>query len=303
MPDDEPEMNHHLATVLRHLHPTRSASIGGDGLPVDQLRVGVIGLDGDGATVTRLLNTTNGDIGCHVVAAYDRGIYPRGSSVHSSVPHGQHGTIRNLVELVPAATREVEALGVPLVDTIGELLGMVHVVFLMTRDGRPRLEQAAEVLRSRKPLFMDRPVASNLADALVILTLAAGLGVPCCSASPLRWAEGCRAARAGSLGTVVHADTYSPTGIDQEAIDAGHLELCWDATHGVDMLFAVMGAGCTSVTYRCSVDGSDGVYEGLWDKDAQAGSRTGTYHNLDEYGGTTVTEDGRVHALVEFSET
>eukprot|EP01043_Picozoa_sp_COSAG02_P018616 COSAG02_NODE_874_length_16292_cov_11.828630_1_plen_68_part_10 len=34
-----------------------------------------------------------------------------------------------------------------------------------------------------------------------------------------------------------------------------------------------------------------------------AGSRTGTYHNLDEYGGTTVTEDGRVHALVEFSET
>jgi hypothetical protein len=87
MADGRQPMNHHLAAVLRHLHPTRSAGIGGDGLPVEELRAGVIGLDGDGATVTRLLNT-GGDSGCRVVVAYDRGIYPRGSSVHSSVPHG-----------------------------------------------------------------------------------------------------------------------------------------------------------------------------------------------------------------------
>ena len=65
------------------------------------------------------------------------------------------------------------ALGVPVVETIAELLGLVDVVFLVTRDGRPRLEQAAEVLRARRPVFMDRPVASNLADALAIFALAA----------------------------------------------------------------------------------------------------------------------------------
>ena len=62
-------MNRHLAAVLRHLHPTRSGGDGGDGLPVDELRAGVIGLDGDGATVTRLLNTTRGDSRCRVVAS------------------------------------------------------------------------------------------------------------------------------------------------------------------------------------------------------------------------------------------
>ena len=130
-----------LAGMLRHLD---AAQVGGtaSGQP-DEIRAGVIGLDGDGVTIAKLLSRSS--TGCRVVAAYDRGIYPRGSSVHSTVPHGMHGTIRNLVERVPQNIREMEALGVPMVETIHELLGQVDVVFLMTRDGRPRLEQAAEV--------------------------------------------------------------------------------------------------------------------------------------------------------------
>lgn len=147
---------------------------------------------------------------------------------------------------------------------------------------------------------MDRPLASNLADALVIVTLAEGLGVPCCSASPLRYTDGCRIVRSGSLGTVVHADTYSPAAIDQEAMDTGHLELCWDGAHGIDILIAAMGAGCTSVTYREPSEGSSGVYEGLWtQREGQAGPRTGTYRDLGQYGGKVVTEEGRAHSLLD----
>eukprot|EP01043_Picozoa_sp_COSAG02_P004654 COSAG02_NODE_123_length_35269_cov_51.697526_10_plen_145_part_00 len=131
-----------LAGVLRHLD-ARARMVVEAAQQLEEIRAGVIGLDGDGVTVAKLLNSKN--TGCRVVAAYDRGIYPRGSSVHSSVPHGMHGTIRSLVERVPQNVREMEALGVPLSDTISELLGQVDVVFLMTRDGRPRLEQAAEV--------------------------------------------------------------------------------------------------------------------------------------------------------------
>eukprot|EP01052_Picozoa_sp_SAG31_P034292 SAG31_NODE_3987_length_3683_cov_4.328962_6_plen_72_part_00 len=56
--------------------------------------------------------------------------------------------------------RKMRSLGVPVFPTITELLEVVDVVFLLTRDGRPRLEQAAEVLRARKPTFMGPPVAS-----------------------------------------------------------------------------------------------------------------------------------------------
>ena len=233
-----------LGAALRHLRPTTAATAPAAAAappPEGEMRAGVIGLDGPaGVATARLLSS--GSRGCRVVACYDRGIYPRPSSVHSSAPHHMHGTILSLVTQVPQHEREMEALGIPQTETIAELLELVDVVFLMTRDGRPRLEQAAEVLRARKPLFMDHPVSSNLADAMVIYALAEGLGVPCCSASPLRWAPACQAARAGELGVILGAEARSPADIDQEAIELGHLELCWEASHGIELLFAAVRA-------------------------------------------------------------
>ena len=278
-----------LAGLRRHLSESASGSRPSPpprAAPpaASELRAGVIGLDGPhpaGVAIAKLLIGADGSepvTGCRVVAAYDRGVYPRPSSVHSSVPHGMHGTIFSCIEPVPRNTREMAALGVPIVESIAELLGMVDVVFLMTRDGRPRLEQAAEVLRARKPLFMDRPVAANLADALTIFTLAAGLGVPCCSASPLRWAPG--GWLAGADATALAAELSGPAEVDADYSDAGHLELCWGAVHGIEMLYAAMGGGgCASVAM--SRDASDrALYEGTWPR-PQPGQprnvRRGTY--------------------------
>ena len=36
----------------------------------------------------------------------------------------------------------------------------------------------------------------------------------------------------------------SPADIDQEAIELGHLELCWEASHGIELLFAAVSAQC-----------------------------------------------------------
>ena len=97
----------------------------------------MIGLDGPaGVATARLLSS--GSRGCRVVACYDRGIYPRPSSVHSSAPHHMHGTILSLVTQVPQHEREMEALGIPKTETITELLELVDVVFLT--DVRPRFE-------------------------------------------------------------------------------------------------------------------------------------------------------------------
>ena len=80
--------------------------------------------------------------GCRVVAATKRG----------------SPDIESSVERIPGYTAEVEALGVKVVDTIAELCEMVDVVFLETNDGRPRLEQALEVIAAGKPMFIVRPL-------------------------------------------------------------------------------------------------------------------------------------------------
>eukprot|EP01052_Picozoa_sp_SAG31_P034293 SAG31_NODE_3987_length_3683_cov_4.328962_7_plen_111_part_00 len=93
-------MERFAALLLRQLRPA-NANAAPDAAP-DQppaLRAGVIGLDGPaGVAIAQcLLDRGAGRCGaaalCRVVAAYDRGTYPRPSTVDSSVPHGMHGTI------------------------------------------------------------------------------------------------------------------------------------------------------------------------------------------------------------------
>ena len=120
--------------------------------------------------------------------------------------------------------------------------------------------------------------------------------MPCCSASPLRWAGGCLAARTGALGAVLGAEARSPAAIDREAVDAGHLELCWEAVHGVEMLYAAMGSGCASVNRTCTPE-SD-VCVGTWPTSRPIAPRRGTYRDHAEYSGTAETVEG-AHPLGE----
>jgi predicted dehydrogenase len=46
---------------------------------------------------------------------------------------------------------------------------MVDVVLLETNDGNLHLEQAMQVFKSNKPLFIDKPVAGSLKDTIAIL--------------------------------------------------------------------------------------------------------------------------------------
>ena len=56
-------------------------------------------------------------------------------------------------------------------------------------DGRPHLEQARKVIAAGKILYIDKPVAGTLKDALEIYELAAKAGVPVFSSSSLRFAK------------------------------------------------------------------------------------------------------------------
>ena len=137
------------------------------------IRVGIIGLDTSHAIAfTKLLNDENAApelANCRVVAAY-----PKGSP-----------DIESSVTRVPEYTEEVKKMGVEIVDSIDDLLAKVDAVLLETNDGRPHLEQLRPVLAAGKPVFIDKPVAGSLADAISTSRNSwRAAGPRCCAISP-----------------------------------------------------------------------------------------------------------------------
>jgi hypothetical protein len=236
------------------------------------LKVGIIGLDTSHAVAfTKILNdakATEDVANCRIVAAY-----PKGSP-----------DIPSSVERVPGYTKEVEALGVEIVDSIDALIERVDCVLLETNDGRPHLEQILPVLRAKKPCFIDKPVAGSLADAVAIYAAAEKEGTPIFTSSSLRYTEGAQKLRSGALGEVFGCDAYSPCSMEKS-----HPDLFWYGIHGVESLFTVMGPGCERVTRVTSPDAE--IVVGVW-KDGRVGTFRGIKKGATGYGGTAFTTKG-----------
>lgn len=236
------------------------------------VRVGIIGLDTSHSTAfTQLLNAPEPApelAGFRVVAAY---------------PYGSR-TIESSTSRIPEYTETVRKLGVEVVGSIDELLKRVDVVLLETNDGRPHLEQALQVIRAGKPVFVDKPVAGSLADAIAIYDAARRARVPVFSASSLRYAAGAQAVRGGAIGRVLGADAFSPA-----TIEPTHPDLFWYGIHGVELLFTAMGTGVEEVS-RIHTDSTD-VVVGRW-RDGRLGTFRGTRSGKHEYGGTAYGTGG-----------
>eukprot|EP01045_Picozoa_sp_COSAG04_P007670 COSAG04_NODE_406_length_14865_cov_3.201801_5_plen_260_part_00 len=171
------------------------------------LRAGVVGVDSShGKNFARLLNGEE-DHGCRVVAYVARGTGYRNS-----------GIISNLATGIQQHRQEMAAMGIPEVADVPALLATgVDVVLVHSWDGRVRLEQTVDILRARKPAFLDKPVGASLADVLAIFTIADALDVPIFSCSSLRWSlPALTAARNGDLGELVGCDAFSPASLERE---------------------------------------------------------------------------------------
>ena len=237
-----------------------------------EIRVGIIGLDTSHVIAfTELLNASEPDellAGCRVVAAF---------------PHGSPD-IESATKRIPKYTAVVRRMGVEIVDSIDELLQRVDAVLLETNDGRPHLQQAWPVLRAGKPVFIDKPLAASLADAMVIFQEAHRLHVPVFSASSLRFSREVQNVRQGAVGTIVGCDAYSPC-----VLEPTHPDLFWYGIHGVETLFTVMGPGCENVV-RTSTSKTD-VVVGLW-KDGRLGTFRGIRDGQRGNGGTAFGSKG-----------
>ncbi len=242
----------------------------------EPIRIGIIGLDtSHAAAFTRLFNQTEAADhvpGCRVVAAY-----PQGSR-----------DIESSVSRVPRYTKQLAETGVEIVDSIPSLLERVDAVLLESNDGRVHLEQAVPVFAAGKRVFIDKPLAASLAEAIAIFDLAEHYETPMFSASSLRFAAATQDVRNGSVGKVLGASTYSPC-----TLEPTHLDLAWYGIHGCEALVTIMGNGCEQVS-RAHSDGCD-LVTGVW-----AGGRIGTFRGIRAgkagYGGTAFGEKGIVAA-------
>ena len=221
------------------------------------IRAGIIGLDTSHVVAfTKTLNAPDatGDLAdVQIVAAY-----PGGSP---DIPAS--------ADRVEGFTKQLREMGVEIVDSIDALLERVDAVLLESVDGRPHLEQARPVFQARKPLFIDKPVAGSLADAIEIFRLAAEYETPCFSSSSLRFSPGILGMRNDPrTGKVIGCDAYSPCSLEPH-----HPDLFWYGVHGVETLFTIMGTGCVSVT-RVQTEGTD-LVTGVW-----KGGRIGTFRGL-----------------------
>jgi predicted dehydrogenase len=228
------------------------------------LRAGMIGLDTSHVPAfAKIFNNpkATGDLaGIKIVAGY-----PGGTDYPASR------------DRVKGFTEQLRGMGIEIVETIPQLLEKVDVVLLESVDGRIHLPEATPVIKAGKPLFIDKPVAGSLADAIVIYELARKHNVPCFSSSSLRFAPGVQdLLKNEKLGTIVGAVTWGSCTYQE-----GTPDMFFYGIHGIEPLYALMGPGCESVT-RIQTKDTD-VVSGVW-KDGRVGTYRGIRKNRADFG-------------------
>lgn len=228
------------------------------------IRAGMIGLDTSHVPAfVGIFNKAGatGDVaGIKVVAGY-----PGGTDLPASK------------DRVERFTETIRVKGVEIVDTIPKLLEKVDVVMLESVDGRIHLQEATAVIKAGKPLWIDKPVAGSLADAIVIYELAAKHNVPVFSSSSLRYGAEIQGLRKSEeLGSIVGVATWGPC-----SYSTGTPDLFFYGIHGVEPLFTLMGTGCQTVTRAVTRDVD--FVTGVW-KDGRVGTYRGIHKVKDSSG-------------------
>ena len=158
------------------------------------IRAGMIGLDTSHVpSFAKMINDpqAKGDLrSLQVVAGY-----PGGTDFEPSATR------------VARFTQELRDMGIKIADTIPALLNQVDVVLLESVDGRIHWDEAKQVILAGKPLFIDKPFAGSLAEAVAIVELAKRHSVPCFSSSSLRFSKEVQQARHSSeIGKVMDSE-------------------------------------------------------------------------------------------------
>lgn len=257
-----------------------SLAVLGSNLAAADLRIGMIGLDTSHVIVfAKAFNDPKSPD------------YTPGGRI-TAVFKGGSADIPSSADRVEGFTKQLtETYGAKLYDSIEELAKHVDAFIIQAVDGRPHLDQFKRIVAAKKPVFIDKPLAGSLRDALEIARLSREHGVPVFSSSSLRYPPPAEAfgPRLQKIGEVRAAYSFGPASYEKS-----HPDLYWYGIHAVEALYTVMGAGCVSVQ-RTHTKETD-VVTGVW-----AGDRVGTMlgnrnNGIKGYGVTLIGTKGTATA-------
>lgn len=211
-----------------------------------ELRLGLVGCDTSHATAfTQLLNDPKHPQhvpGARVVAA-----------VKASSPD-----IESSYSRVDEYEKQLkEKWNVKFVPTVEELCKEVDAVLIESVDGRPHLAQARPVFAAKKPVFIDKPLAGSLRDAIEIYKLSKSSGTPCFTSSAYRYYASMVDLQKVDAGKIRGAVSYGPGPTEPH-----HPDLFWYGIHPSEALYTVLGRGCQTVTRTAGPDAD--VVTGTW---------------------------------------
>jgi predicted dehydrogenase len=178
-----------------------------------------------------------------------------GATVVAGVP----GTSQIAPETIPKNTATLKKYGITLYDDPAELFGKIDAVLIESVDGSVHRARALPFIERGIPTYVDKPFACSLEDAKAMVHAAEVKHVPLMSSSSLRYAPEVVEAQGGKgkLGEIIGVTTYGPAPTHPRNPGLFHYGI-----HPTEMLFTLMGPGCTRLTCL-STKGAE-VVTGVW---------------------------------------
>ena len=203
----------------------------------------------------------------------------------AQVVAGCPGQSRHSPERVPEYTEQLKAYGVEILEKPENLIGKIDAVCIESNDGTVHLERATPFVEAGIPCYIDKPLEISLENAKQIMRLAQKHSVPTFSSSSLRFCPEFQDVLSDeSVGQILSANAYSPA--SEHAINPGLFNY---GIHGVEILYTLMGQGCTKLS--CAYTEGGEVVTGFWG-DERLGVMRGTRAGAHSYGFTVWGDKG-----------
>jgi predicted dehydrogenase len=196
------------------------------------LRIGMIGLDTShvGAFARLIMDANAPD-------------YVGGGQIVAAFPGGSPDFDLSIGRVDEITKSLADDYSVAIVENAEAVAEQVDLVIIHSVDGRVHREQFEQIIKYRRPTFIDKPFTVSTVDAVAILDMAKAADVPVMSCSPLRYADALtNALNDDSDGQIMAVDVWGPL----EFVDTqpGYF---WYGVHAFEMVVAVMGIGCKRV--------------------------------------------------------
>ncbi len=206
----------------------------------------------------------------------------------AEVTIGYPGESQLAPERIPGYIKEMENLGIPLVEKPADLIGKVDGVLIESQEGGPHLARAKLFMEAGLPCYVDKPFACSTDDARKMLELADKHKLPIFSASSLRYAPELAAFVAdGGHGKILGALAFGPSPLsEKEGLNPGMFHY---GIHAVEILYTLMGPGCQRLT--CTHEKDVDVATGQW-SDGRAATVRGIRSGKADYGCIAFAEKG-----------